>query len=125
MSGTPPGEILRSRLKAFLIFSKSKLLSDGADLDRLPQLRRLSDVRGGGRAGPRARRAETASARDRQAAGRSARPLEHPRGDPEDPRPPPSARPAARPGVRRDREAFGAGLLLPSPGEHPGVRARD
>lgn len=45
MSGTPPGEILRDRLKAFLLFSKNKLLSDGADLDRLAQLRRLSDVR--------------------------------------------------------------------------------
>lgn len=45
MSGTPPIEALRERLKAFLVFLKSKLLSSGADLDRLAQLRRLSDVR--------------------------------------------------------------------------------
>ena len=45
MSGTSPIEVLRERLKAFLVFLKSKLLSSGADLDRLAQLRRLSDVR--------------------------------------------------------------------------------
>lgn len=45
MSGPPPIEALRERLKTFLIFLKSKLLAGGADLDRLSQLRRLSDVR--------------------------------------------------------------------------------
>jgi putative nucleotidyltransferase with HDIG domain len=45
MSAQPLTEVLRDRLKAFLIFTKSKLLSSGADLDRLAQLRRLSDVR--------------------------------------------------------------------------------
>jgi HD-like signal output (HDOD) protein len=45
MSGPPPIEVLRERFKAFLIFTKTKLLADGADLDRLAQLRRLSDVR--------------------------------------------------------------------------------
>jgi HD-like signal output (HDOD) protein len=45
MDGPAPAEFLRDRLKAFLIFAKTKLLSGGADLDRLAQLRRLSDVR--------------------------------------------------------------------------------
>ena len=45
MSPAPAIEVLRERLKAFLVFLKSKLLASGADLDRLAQLRRLSDVR--------------------------------------------------------------------------------
>src|ERR1043166_5978491 len=45
MDGPAPAEFLRDRLKAFLIFAKTKLLSGGADLDRLAQLRRLSVVR--------------------------------------------------------------------------------
>jgi HD-like signal output (HDOD) protein len=38
-------EVLRERVRAFLTFLRPKLLSSGADLDRLSQLRRLSDVR--------------------------------------------------------------------------------
>src|SRR5437762_3364166 len=45
MSAPSPTDVLRERLKALLIFIKPKLLSEGADLDRLAQLRRLSDVR--------------------------------------------------------------------------------
>ena len=45
MSTQPMMEALRERLRAFLVFLKSKLLASGADLDRLAQLRRLSDVR--------------------------------------------------------------------------------
>ena len=38
-------EVLRERVRAFLTFLRPKLLASGADLDRLSQLRRLSDVR--------------------------------------------------------------------------------
>lgn len=40
-----PVELLRDRLKAFLVFIKPKLLVEGAHLDRITRLRRLSDVR--------------------------------------------------------------------------------
>jgi HD-like signal output (HDOD) protein len=40
-----PLDVLRARLKAFLAFLKPRLHEWGADLDRLAQLRRLSDVR--------------------------------------------------------------------------------
>lgn len=40
-----PGEVLRDRLKAFLMFLKPKLAASGVDQDRLANLRRLSDVR--------------------------------------------------------------------------------
>jgi putative nucleotidyltransferase with HDIG domain len=45
MTVQPPIEVLRERFKAFLVFLKTKLLASGADLDRLSQLRRLSDMR--------------------------------------------------------------------------------
>jgi putative nucleotidyltransferase with HDIG domain len=41
----PAIEVLRDRLKAFLLFQKSKLLAGEVDLDRLARLRRVSDVR--------------------------------------------------------------------------------
>lgn len=40
-----PVEQLRERLKSFIVFIKPKLLIEGAPLDRLTQLRRMSDVR--------------------------------------------------------------------------------
>ncbi len=39
------GDLLRERLRDFLVFVRPKLIASGADLDRLSQLRRLSDVR--------------------------------------------------------------------------------
>jgi len=44
---SPPAApaVLRERLKAFLVSVRPKLISEGADLDRLSQLRRMSDVR--------------------------------------------------------------------------------
>jgi HD-like signal output (HDOD) protein len=40
-----PVELLHDRIKALLVFLKPKLTVDGIDLDRLANLRRLSDVR--------------------------------------------------------------------------------
>lgn len=45
MSGTPPVEVLRGRLRGFLSFLRSKLLASGADTSRLSGLRQLSDIR--------------------------------------------------------------------------------
>jgi HD-like signal output (HDOD) protein len=40
-----PGELLHERIRALLVFLKPKLTIDGIDLDRLANLRRLSDIR--------------------------------------------------------------------------------
>ncbi len=45
MAQPSPAEVLRDRMRPFLVFLKSKLLGSDVDLDRMAQLRRLSDVR--------------------------------------------------------------------------------
>jgi putative nucleotidyltransferase with HDIG domain len=45
MAQPTAAEALRDRLRSFLLFLKSKLLGTEIDLDRMAQLRRLSDVR--------------------------------------------------------------------------------
>lgn len=45
MSATTPADVLRERLRAFLAFLRPRLLNTGADLEKLANLRRLSDVR--------------------------------------------------------------------------------
>ncbi len=45
MSGTTPPDVLRERLRGFLVFARPKLLAVDVDADRLSNLRRLADVR--------------------------------------------------------------------------------
>jgi putative nucleotidyltransferase with HDIG domain len=45
MSSAPALTVLRERLKSFFAYARPRLVSGGVDLDRLTQLRRLSDVR--------------------------------------------------------------------------------
>ena len=45
MANTVVKDALRDRLKGFLIYLKREMLVGGADMDRLSQLRRMSDLR--------------------------------------------------------------------------------